>query len=404
MYRTARFLGKLDKKKTYPRIHNNDSKTKFAHIDIFLKKTKHATCSTTCSTSVPSAVSGRGAIKIRYDQSINNNQLNTHSSINILAIEVKHTTHIQHKHYLRKYIHTMKFSPLCLLAVSSMTSIASAFLGSHTVPVSTCTGTGTGTRTTFYYSNSSLFANNNNNKVVRKPNSAVEITITAPCSATSAAFDKACSELSRTVNIPGFRKGAKIPPQVLESAMAAKGGRTALRAEAIKALVGELLESALKEEGVQPIGQPNLVISAEELAEKFVPGEEIDILVSCDVWPELKWKGDYKGLKASYERKSFDQAKFDKAIEDLRERYAETSKIEDPNVKLEMGNACTVNMVGYMSTTDGEKGEALPNAASGDNVEVVLGKGRYMEGLVEGLVGAGVGETKTVTVSFPQVR
>ena len=280
----------------------------------------------------------------------------------------------------------MKFSRFCLVAVVS-TSVASAFLtGSAPALVSSSL-------------RSALFAN----KIVRKPNSSVEITITAPSAATSAAFDKACSDLSRNISIPGFRKGAKIPPQVLESAMSAKGGRTALRAEAIKALVGELLESALQEEGVQPIGQPNLVVSAEDLAEKFVPGEEIDILVSCDVWPELQWKGDYKGLKASYQRKPFNQAKFDKALEDLRERYAQTEKIEDPNVKLEMGNACTVNMVGYMATSDGEKGEPLPNAASGDNVEVVLGTGRYMEGLVEGLIGAGVGETKTVTVSFPQV-
>ena len=50
-----------------------------------------------------------------------------------------------------------------------------------------------------------------------------------------------------------------------------------------------------------------------------------------------------------------------------------------------------------------EKGEPLPNAASGDRVEVILGPGRYMTGLVEGLVGAKVGETKLVRVSFPEV-
>jgi len=40
--------------------------------------------------------------------------------------------------------------------------------------------------------------------------------------------------------------------------------------------------------------------------------------------------------------------------------------------------------------------------ASGDNVEVVLGQGRYMEGLAEGLLGAKVGDTKEITVTFPE--
>merc|ERR1712160_104400 len=46
------------------------------------------------------------------------------------------------------------------------------------------------------------------------------------------------------------------------------------------------------------------------------------------------------------------------------------------------------------------KGEPLPNSASGE-VEIIMGTGRYMEGLVEGLVGAKKDEKKTVAVSFP---
>jgi len=66
-----------------------------------------------------------------------------------------------------------------------------------------------------------------------------------------------------------------------------------------------------------------------------------------------------------------------------------------------MGDACKINMEGYMANADGEKGEKLPDAASGDNVEVVLGEGRYMTGLVEGLLGAKVSDTKEITVTFP---
>ena len=106
----------------------------------------------------------------------------------------------------------------------------------------------------------------------RLPESAVKVTITAPGSATQAAYDKAVNELSKNVQIPGFRKGAKIPPQVLEQAMSAKGGRYALREQAINSLVGELIEPALKEEhGLEPIGMPSLETPATEMAKDFEP-------------------------------------------------------------------------------------------------------------------------------------
>ena len=247
-------------------------------------------------------------------------------------------------------------------------------------------------------------------KLVRKPESAVELTITAPGPATQAAFDKACSEISKTISIPGFRKGAKIPPAVLENAMASKGGGNALRTQAIQSLLNQLLEPALKEEhNLEPIGQPSLATSADKLAESFVPGEPIEMVVACDVWPDIKWKEvegqekPYMGLKGSYKRKPFNQAQFDQAQKDLAERYAVTEPAPE-GTELAMGDACVVNMEGYMALEDGvTKGDPLPNAASGDNVEVILGQGRYMEGLIEGLVGAKVGETKAVYVTFPEV-
>jgi len=245
-------------------------------------------------------------------------------------------------------------------------------------------------------------------KLVRNPESNVEITLTAPAAATKAAYDKACAEVSKTISIPGFRKGAKIPAAVIENAMASKGGKHTLRTQAIQSLLNQLLEPALKEEhNLEPIGQPSLVGSAEALAETFIPGEPIEMVVSCDVWPDIKWKEvegqekPYVGLKGSYSRKPFDEARFNKAMSDLAERYAETTPAPDGK-ELVMGDACVVDMKGFMAAEDGvSKAEPLPDAASGDDVEVILGTGRYMEGLVEGLLGAKVGETRTVYVSFP---
>jgi len=243
----------------------------------------------------------------------------------------------------------------------------------------------------------------------RLPDSAVEISLKIPGKATQAAYDKACFELSKTLVVPGFRKGARIPPQVLEQCMSSKeGGRYALRVEAINSLLGQLIGPALKDEhGLEPIGQPSLVVPVEDLAATFSPGEDVELLVKCDVWPEIQWAEDnggkpYYGLTGSYSRKPFNQEKMDKAMNDLRERYATLQPAAEGSI-LAIGDACRVNMVGYMAKDDGSKGDPLPNAASGDNVEIVLGTGRYMVGLVEGLVGAKVGESRVVTVEFPMI-
>jgi len=196
---------------------------------------------------------------------------------------------------------------------------------------------------------------------------------------------------------------------VIENVLAAKGGkRHVLKAQAIQALLNQLLEPAIKEEhNLEPIGQPSLMGNADDLAEIYTPGEPLEMVVSCDVWPDIAWKNiegqekPYFGLKAAYSRKPFNQARLEQAMKDLAERYAVTAPAPDGK-ELEMGDACIVDMQGYMAGEDGtSKAEALPDAASGDDVEIVLGDGRYMTGLVEGLVGAKVGETKTVYVSFP---
>jgi trigger factor len=244
----------------------------------------------------------------------------------------------------------------------------------------------------------------------RLEDSAVEISIHVPAKATQAAYDKVCNELSKNIELPGFRKGSRLPPAVLEQTMLAKGGKNAIKVQAINELMKQLVEPALKEQELDAIGKPALQVPAEELALQFTPGQELTLAVKCDVWPEIQWntvegqEKPYTGLEGKYTRKPFNQVKLNQALSDLKERYATLQPITDSDHALKTGDACVVTMKGFFGDADGNKGEPLPNAASGDSVEVILGPGRYMEGLVEGLEGAKVGQTVTVKVNFPDVR
>eukprot|EP00549_Striatella_unipunctata_P004359 CAMPEP_0118700294 /NCGR_PEP_ID=MMETSP0800-20121206/16482_1 /TAXON_ID=210618 ORGANISM="Striatella unipunctata, Strain CCMP2910" /NCGR_SAMPLE_ID=MMETSP0800 /ASSEMBLY_ACC=CAM_ASM_000638 /LENGTH=495 /DNA_ID=CAMNT_0006600821 /DNA_START=261 /DNA_END=1748 /DNA_ORIENTATION=- len=244
--------------------------------------------------------------------------------------------------------------------------------------------------------------------MVRKPDSSVELTITASGEFTQEAYNKACDELSRKVEVPGFRKGTRLPPDVLENHLGTQTGEPfALRANVIESIVNKVVESALRDDhGLDPVGTPKMVTPVYELAKTFKPGESIDIVIDCDVWPDFAWKESdlekpYYGLEGKYKRKPPNQEFIDMAVNDLRDRYATLEPTDDGHA-LQMGDACTVNMNGFFVTDDGvSKGDPLPGAASGDSVEVILGQGRYMPGLVEGLVGGKAGETKPVYTSFP---
>ena len=91
------------------------------------------------------------------------------------------------------------------------------------------------------------YSSSTENVVTRLENSSVLIAIPVPGDATRAAYDKVCTELSKTIQVPGFRKGSKLPAQLLEQSMAAKGGRNALKIQAINELLSTLVEPALRE-------------------------------------------------------------------------------------------------------------------------------------------------------------
>mmetsp|Transcript_18462 Transcript_18462/g.38456 ORF Transcript_18462/g.38456 Transcript_18462/m.38456 type:complete len:547 (+) Transcript_18462:28-1668(+) len=242
--------------------------------------------------------------------------------------------------------------------------------------------------------------------------SSVELTINVTGEQTKNAYDRVITETSKNIDIPGFRKGSKIPANVIESVLEggngqAPGGKNMLRKQALKQLVG-LVETVLQDHPtIDPIGQPDFVQNEEILVQMFTPGEPMQLVVKTDIWPTISWKDAkpdskvYEGLEASYTRKPFNQAKMDQAVKDLKDRQAKLSPKGDANAVLEMGDACVVNMVGYMADADGNKGEPLPNAASGDQVDVVMETGKYMEGLVEGIIGAKVDDVREVKVTFP---
>eukprot|EP00173_Palmaria_palmata_P003870 Plantae.Rhodophyta-Palmaria_palmata.ctg4292.p1 GENE.Plantae.Rhodophyta-Palmaria_palmata.ctg4292~~Plantae.Rhodophyta-Palmaria_palmata.ctg4292.p1 ORF type:complete len:401 (-),score=110.70 Plantae.Rhodophyta-Palmaria_palmata.ctg4292:304-1350(-) len=119
-----------------------------------------------------------------------------------------------------------------------------------------------------------------------------------------------------------------------------------------------------------------------------------------DVWPVAELTGDYTGLSVTADRAPFDESVVGETLEGLQRKEAFTV-LSPEGTKAEIGKVCVANMVGFYRKDDGERGEPLPDIASGDMIEIKMHIGQYMPGFVEGIVGMECGDMRAVNVEFP---
>ena len=228
-------------------------------------------------------------------------------------------------------------------------------------------------------------------------NSTVTIKVTVSGDDTLAAFESAASDFSKGVEIRGFRKGSKIPTQVVVASVGSK----AVKSKAIDDLNNMALARVNQMNEVTLIGNSQFENGEDFWLEQFTPGNDFTFNIKCDVWPEVEFVKELEDLgEIEVEQEPVDTFKVDEALRGLQERYLATSPTEDGTEAAE-GMVVVGGMNGFSVNDDGSKGAALPAVASGDNVEIVLERGKFMPGLVEGLEGIKAGETREIRVSFP---
>ena len=222
-----------------------------------------------------------------------------------------------------------------------------------------------------------------------RPGSRLAVEMAVPAERSQASYEDAINRLSRSVNLPGFRKG-KVPRTVLVQQL----GALRIRATALETLVENIWRDALAQETIEALGQPELSGGFEQLLDTFKPGEALTVTMETDVAPSPKLKST-KGLKAEAESVAFDAAKVDEMLEQSRRQLATVVPVEGR--KAEKGDIAVVGFKGTYSD-DGSEIEG----GSADSMDVDLENGRMIPGFIEGVIGMKVGETKTVDCQFPE--
>ena len=196
-------------------------------------------------------------------------------------------------------------------------------------------------------------------------------------------------DLKGKVRLNGFRPG-KVPVSHLKKVY----GRSVM-AETIDQTIRDTNTQIFTERGFRLATEPRVTMPTEEKeVEEILSGKsDLNYTVSIEVVPTIKL-ADFKTFALEKPVADVTDAEVDEAIQ----RIADQNRSFGPKgegAKAETGDRVTINFKGTINGVPFEGG-------TGENIQVVIGAGQFIPGFEEQLTGIGVGETRTLKVSFPK--
>jgi trigger factor len=184
--------------------------------------------------------------------------------------------------------------------------------------------------------------------------------------------------ISRTARLNGFRPG-KAPIKVI---------RQQFGSQIHREVIGELLQSSYAEAVTQkqltPAGSPR--IEPQSMDE----GQDLKYTATFEVFPEVVLQ-PMESLEVDKVTAEVTESDIDAMIERLRKQQM---KYSAANRAAANGDKVTIDFEGAIDGVTFAGGK-------GDNIAIVLGEGRMLPELEQGLIGATPGEKRDVTVNFP---
>ena len=210
--------------------------------------------------------------------------------------------------------------------------------------------------------------------------SMVELQFSVDAETFRAAVDKAYKREGKKYNVPGFRKG-KAPRAMIEKMY----GADIFHYDAINDLFSENYEAAVKEAGLEVVGQPEVDVVSMSMDEGVV------LKAVVPVKPEVT-VGEYTGLKVTRKVTAVEDADVEAEITRMQERNGRMITREG---KAENGDTADIDFEGFVDGVAFEGGK-------GEHYSLVLGSNSFIPGFEEQVVGHEAGEEFDVNVTFPE--
>lgn len=208
------------------------------------------------------------------------------------------------------------------------------------------------------------------------------LNIEVPAEVVSGAFDRMFKSIQKDAQIKGFRQG-KAPMATIRSIY---GDR--VQEDIARNLVQEHFYKAMAEHALNPVSEPEFDFDLQNIKE----GNEFKFAVDFEVRPEITLK-KIEGLEVEKEKFNVDESRVDEVVNNIRSGHADWVPVLD-NRAAQLQDQAVLDFVGRVN------GELLENG-SGTDFPLELGSDRFIPGFEEGVVGMNVGQTKTISLKFP---
>jgi trigger factor len=159
----------------------------------------------------------------------------------------------------------------------------------------------------------------------------VKLTIEVPPEEFAKDLDKTYRAIAREVKIPGFRPG-KAPKTIID----AQVGQDVVLDEFVHASVPSYFRTAVTDEDLAPIGDPEVDVEQLELGKPFI------FTATVEVRPRLELtEDDYKGVTVEKPATAATDEEVDQYVERLRRQFAELEPVGRP---VKEGDFVTANV------------------------------------------------------------
>lgn len=224
------------------------------------------------------------------------------------------------------------------------------------------------------------------NEIKKLPNSEVEIKVSVAWEQWKKYIDQAVGDISKEIKIAGFRSG-KAPRDIVEK----KVGVGTILEQAGQLAIRETYGELLTKEKIEAIGQPKAEIL------KIAEGNDFEYKVVTAVVPEIKmseWKKDIKKINKEYQDKKIEVS--DEDVEkELKQLAQSRVKLVTVNREAKDGDSVIIDFE--------VKKESVPiDGGVGKDHPLILGKGVFIPGFEENVVGMKEGEEKEFELTFPE--
>jgi trigger factor len=212
--------------------------------------------------------------------------------------------------------------------------------------------------------------------------------VVVPAGDIAAERAKRLAELGRTVRMPGFRPG-KVPEKVIAS----RYGQ-AVMGEVLEQSVSQATRQVVSDRGLRPAQQPKVELVT------FSDGTDLEFKVELEVLPEVPMP-DFAGIAVERLKAEPSEEQVAKALESLAARNRQLEDIEEQRPAA-AGEVVVCDFTGRLVGEDGTPAaEPFPGGSATDMPIEIGGQG-FIPGFVEQLEGIAPGETRQLSVSFPE--